>query len=317
MVCCFLVLISYLIVVNKQYIVDQITVWQYKPSQEILALVERAGMNDSGKFIYLASEPKLDGTQNFNSECNRVENVTSILGCYSDGKIFIYDVTDSQLDGIREVTASHETLHAVYDRLNIGKREKLNKLLDREYEKLKDDENFSQIIAYYDKAEPGQFHNELHSLIGTKILNINPELESYYKKYFVDRSKVVALDEKYSTVFSLLENKAKELIEKMNTLSDSILNKKEEYNNTSLALSNEINEFNKKANDGDFVSQSDFYYQRSMLTNRVSLLNILRDEINNDIKEYNGLLKEYNSIASQSEKLYNSIDSTLAPAPSI
>lgn len=317
LVCCLLVAASYLIIVNKQYIIDQITVWQFKPTAETLSLVERAGMNDYGKFIYLASQPKLDGTQDFNVECNRVENVTSILGCYTEGRIYIYDVTDEQLDGIREVTAAHETLHAIYDRMSDDEKKRINALLEAEYSKIKNDSKLSELMDYYSKAEPGQRDNELHSLIGTEVSDISSELEVHYGKYFSDREKAVTLDEKYSGVFQRLEDRADELILQMNDLSTSISDRVTQYNVDAVALNIEITAFNKKAKSGDFSSQSDFNYERLLLVAKVAELNSTRNSINDDISMYNQLLSEYNSIASQSEKLNNSIDSTLAPAPSV
>ena len=37
---------------------------------------------------------------------------TAVLGCYANREISIFNVTDQRLDGIREVTAAHEMLHA-------------------------------------------------------------------------------------------------------------------------------------------------------------------------------------------------------------
>lgn len=315
--CCLLIVFSYLIIVNKQYIIDQITVWQFKPTEEALSLIERAGMSESGKFIYLASQPKLDGTQNFNDECNRVENMSAILGCYTDGKIYIYNVTNNQLDGIREVTAVHETLHAIYDRMDDKEKSKINKLLEEEYSKIKDDKKLSELMDYYSRAEPGQRDNELHSIIGTEISDIGSELESHYGKYFADRQKVVDLNDKYSSIFRQLEERAEDIVEQMNSLSENISLRISQYNTDVATLNGQIATFNERANSGDFSSQSEFNYERSILSSRASGLNYLRNSINNDISTYNELLSEYNSIDSQSEKLKNSIDSTLAPVPSV
>ncbi len=316
-VCCVFAAIFYMVINNRQYIVDQITVWQFQPTSEVLALIERAGMNDDGKFIYLASQPVLDGTQNFNRECNRVETTTSILGCYSDGKIYLYNVTDEQLDGIREVTAAHETLHAIYHRMSDGEKNEVNKLLEAEYEKLKNDEKLSKLMAYYTKAEPGQRGNELHSLIGTEVLDISKELEDHYSKYFSDRSKVVALDEKYSSVFSQLEQRADDLIAQINSLHNSIVSRTAQYQSDVAVLNSDIIEHNQRVKNNSFNSQSEANNEYSQLAARVSQANTLRSGINDDIVTYNRLQAEYNSLASQSEKLNNSIDSTLAPAPSV
>jgi hypothetical protein len=317
MACCVLVAISILLIANKQYIIDQITVWGYHPTSEVSALVDRAGMDNYGKFLYLASRPKLDATQKFNTECDRIENVTSILGCYSDYRIYIYDVTDTQLDGIREVTAAHETLHAAYIRMSDDERNKVDVLLEAEYKKLETNKDFANLMAFYSRTEPGQRDNELHSIIGTEVADISPALEAHYSQYFSDRQKVVTLYVKYSSVFQTLASRANELVTQINVLSSSISDKTTQYNADVKALNIDIAAFDKRADSGDFTSQAQFNSERVALSARVAELDTARTSVNADIANYDSVLAEYNSIASQSKKLNNSIDSTLAPAPSV
>jgi hypothetical protein len=312
-----LIVISILIIINKQYVIDQLNVWQYKPTTEISNLAIRSGMSEYGKFLFYASQPKLDATQNFNTECNRVENTTAILGCYTDYKIYIYDVTDTQLDGIREVTAAHETLHAAYDRMSDSEKDKVNVLLETEYKKLENNEDFASLIEYYANSEPGQRDNELYSIIGTEVPSVSSALETNYNKYFSNRQKVVSLYVKYNGVFQNLQNRAKELMIQMNNLSSSISTNIKQYNADATTLNNDIVIFNKDADDGYFYSQAQFNSERSRIVSRVDNLNSTRAAINSDISGYNSLLTEYNSLASQSKKLSNSIDSTLASAPSV
>lgn len=317
LICCALSAISLLLIFNKQRVIDQIIVWQYVPTSEISALANRSGMSDYGEFLFFASQPKLDATQNFNIECDRVEAITSILGCYSNSRIFIYDVTDAQLDGIREVTAAHETLHAVYVRMNDDVKSKIDALLETEYKKLENDKNFTERMAFYDRAEPGQRDNELHSVIGTEVAGISPALEAHYSEYFSNRQQVVALNTKYSSVFQELENRANKLSEQLNELASSVSDRVSQYNTEVKALNSDIITFNNRVDSGEISSQTQLNSERYVLTTRVSGLDAMRTGINNDIKTYDSILAEYNSIASQSKKLNNSIDSTLAPAPSV
>ena len=304
-----------MVVLNRQRILDQITVWQYQPTAEVSGLVDRAGMNSEGKFYYLASQPKLDSSSDFNSECDRVENVTSILGCYSNSRIYIYDVTDPQLDGIREVTATHETLHAIYDRMSDDEKKQVDVLIEAEYKKLSTDNDFADLMSYYAKAEPGQRDNELHSIIGTEVQTISLELEAYYDKYFTNRQEVVALNAKYGSVFKSLKDQANVLAAKLDTLSAYITTKSAEYNADVQAINNDIAAFNVRATKGDFTSQAQFNSQRAVLTKRLADAQALRTSIDESIAQYTEMLGEYNSLATQSKKLYSVIDSTLAPAP--
>ena len=316
-ICLVIIALSLTAIIYRQFVKDQITVWGFQSTSEIDALVGRAGMNDYGKFIYHASQPSLDATQNFNNECDRVENTTSILGCYSNYRIYIYDVTDAQLDGIREVTATHETLHAVYGRMSSDEKSKINVLLEAEYKKLENNTDYTDRMAFYARTEPGERDNELHSVIGTEISNINPELETYYSKYFSDRQKVVVLNTKYISVFKNLQNHANELSQQLSSLASSISIKTSQYNSSVIALNSDITSFNQRADSNGFTSQTQFNSQRAALSVRVAELDTIRAGINDDIANYSSILAEYNSIASESKKLYNSIDSTLAPAPSV
>jgi hypothetical protein len=314
-VCVALVAFSFFIFYNRQYIIDQFVVWQFQSTSEIDALVDRSGVNDYGKFLYHASRPVLDATQEFNNECDRIENTTSILGCYSNYRIYIYNVTDERLNGVREVTATHETLHAAYQRLGSDEKNKVNLLLEAEYKKLENDKSFSDRMDFYARTEPGERGNELHSVIGTEVSNIDSELEVYYKRYFDDRQKVVALNAKYNSVFMDLKNHADSLALQMDELSKTISESTAKYNSDVIVLNNDIILFNTKASGGGFVSQFQFNSARDVLISRTANLDTYKLKIDNDINTYNTVLGEYNSIASESKKLYDSIDSLLAPTP--
>lgn len=309
--------VAALLFFNRQYVIDQVNIWQYQPSSPVEQLVDRSGMNDQGKFYFYASTPTIESTQVFNDKCGHREESTAILGCYTSQKIYIYNVSDKRLDGIREVTAAHEMLHAAYERMSDRERQKVNALLETEYNKLKDDKNLSERMAFYAKTEPGQRDNELHSVIGTEVASISPELEAHYKKYFTDRQKVVALHTKYATVFSDLQARSEELISELNTLGDSIEKDTAAYNSAVNQLDKDIEGFNARANSGAFNSQAQFNSERNSLVDRVASLDSLRDKIDTNVAKYESLREELASIASTSEALNKSIDSSLAPAPSI
>ncbi len=313
LICCLIILLSYLLVTNKQRIIDQFVVWQYKSSTTIDTIINRTGLNDYGKFLFYASQPTLDGTQSFNTECTRIEDSTAIFGCYKDSRIYIYNITDEKLDGVREVTAAHETLHAAYARLSSSDKEAINTLVETEYKKLKTDNDFQKIIEYYDSAEPGQRDNELFAIIGTEISDIDSKLEKYYSRYFSDREKVITLNDKYSSVFEALEQKADTLSNELDSLYKTITAEKTQYEADVKTFNSDVSAFNSKT----FYSYSEYNTELAELRSRETTLNNTKASINNEIVEYNNLLSEYNSIISQSKELYKSIDSSLAPASSV
>ena len=314
-ICGLTLLASISIVFFSQDISDKIAVWSYQPSPAVLSLANRAGLSENGLFLYLASKPVLDGTQLFNTECDNVENVASILGCYKNSRIFIYDVSDERLDGIKEVTAAHEMLHAAYARLDENEKNRINTLLQSEYEKIRDNVDFKSRMDFYAKTEPGQIDNELHSVIGTEVAVISQELEEYYNKYFIDRQQIIELNKGYLSVFTQLDENAKKIIESRNTLIDLINTRTEEYNQLVNNLDSDIIVFNYKASNAEFESQAQFNQERNRLMDRKNSLNSIRSGILVDIDQSNALLSQYNSIATETKKLFNSLDSSIAPVP--
>lgn len=311
------VAITLFLVVNRQIIVDTVSAWQYEPTSEISAFVERTGMSEKGEFLFYASQPSLEGTQAFNSNCSRIEKSTAILGCYDGRQIYIYDVPNQKLDGIREVTSAHEMLHAAYIRLDDEYRREIDALLEAEYEKLKDNAEFSERMEFYARTEPGERANELHSIIGTEIAQISPQLETHYKRYFDDRNKTVALHSQYASVFAGVQARGKELSQQLTVLADQIDNDTVAYNAAVNQLNQDIAQFKARAENGEFESQQELDVALASLTARSAQLDARLAAIKDSRETYNALREELIAIASESEALNRSIDSSLAPAPSL
>lgn len=311
------VAVAYLLISNRQFVLDQVSLLQYTAPQDIAQMAERTTMTDLGQRTFFASQPSLEEAQTFRSICGNNEQGTAVLGCYNNRRIHIFNVTDQQLDGIRDVTAAHEMLHGVYDRMTDGERAALTPLLEAEYQTLTKDSAFADRMAYYAKVEPGERDNELHSIIGTEVRNVSPELEAHYKKYFHDRAAVVTLHDKYSSVFNRLKTESDELVNRLNVLATSIEQATAAYNTASRQLNRDISDFNRRAANGDFTSQSSFNSERSALALRSEKLAGDRQSINNMISEYNQLRDRLAALATQTEALNRSIDSSLEPAPQL
>jgi hypothetical protein len=302
---------------NRQYIVDQLAVWQYQPSEEIASLVERSGIDGAGEFYFYASHPRLQNANDFNQTCERKEEATAILGCYNGQYIYIYNVTNAQLDGIREVTAAHEMLHAAYARLSDAEKQRVNSLIDAEYEKLQDNKELAERLAFYDRTEPGERYNELHSIIGTEVATVGDELESYYSQYFDDRSKTVKLHEQYAGVFQELQQRSDQISQQLTALGDEIERESAAYNTAVSQFNIAVEDFNNRANSGAFTSQGAFDAERAGLITRGEALESQRQAINIKVTQYEELRAELMGIAGESEALNRSLDSSLAPAPSL
>ena len=300
-----------------QYIQDWALYRQYTPDTTVASFVTDTGMSEYGTFLFYASQPEVLDAEAFNRQCEKKEQTTAILGCYDGQKIHIYNVKDARLAGIRPTTAAHEMLHAAYRRLSDAERQEVDALIEAEYATLKNDEELADRVAFYERTQPGERDNELHSIIGTEIGTISTELEAHYKRYFSDRSKVVSQHEQYRSVFDELRAKSDTLAKEIDSLAETITSQKATYGAESDELQSTITSFNARAARGDFKDQASFNQERQVLVARSSSLETLRTEINDAITRYNTLVVEFNSVALETNALNRSMDSELSPAPSL
>jgi hypothetical protein len=306
------------LVLNRQYAMDQVTVWAYQPTASVQSVEDNIKLTSKGKFYFHTAHPQIADAESFNHSCPRREVGNPVLGCYSMQRIYIYDIEDPKLEGIKEVTAAHEMLHAVWDRMDQKERDRVGGLLEAAYNELASGE-LKDRMAYYSRTQPGEFHNELHSIIGTEMATLSPELETYYAQYFVDRSVIIALHDQYDKVFKDLQSQADTLFAELGQLRGDIESRSAQYNSDVRQLSADIQAFNERANNNGFESIGQFNRERAALVSRSNQLDQDRAAINDEISLYNEKYKQYQATASQIESLNKSIDSinALEPAPSL
>ena len=294
---------------NRQYAIDQAMVWSYQPTASIEALDEKVQFTNKGLFTFYATKPVVANSEEFNTKCPRQEAGSPILGCYTpDDRIYVFDVTNEQLEGMKEVTAAHEMLHAVWMRTSDSEKQRLGELLDDAYEKNATPE-LRERMEYYKRTEPSAITNELHSILGTEVADLGSELDTYYAQYFKNRQLVLDLHANYDTIYKDLNNRAQVLFQEMDTLSDSIQSRSAKYDTDVTQLSSDIGDFNRRAGSGDFDTIAQFNRERAALVARSSQLENERAAINADIASYDVFYQEYETISSQIEVLNNSVDS--------
>lgn len=303
---------------NQQYVKDQVSVWAYQSPANVKTIEERIELTGTGTFYFHATQPSLAEPEVFNQGCPRQETGSPILGCYTEGRIYIYNVKNDQLDGIKEVTAAHEMLHAVWERMDPTEQKRIGALLRTEYAKLADSD-LKERMDYYARTEPGELDNELHSIIGTEVATVSPELETYYARYFKDRQKVLDLHAKYDAVFKNLKSQSDALYGELTVLGKSIETRSAQYNADVAQLSSDIASFNSRADQGSFSSMAQFNSERAALMARSNQLEADRNSINADIASYQDKYSQYQTLSAQIESLNKSIDSIgdLEPAPSL
>lgn len=301
---------------NRQYIIDLVNYYEYQPTSTIASFADKSSMNSEGKFLFYSAQPKLEESADFNKSCpNYSAGSMAILGCYDGQRIYIFNVTNTQLDGIREETAAYEMLHAAYKRIGGDDKKRLDNLIEAEYAK-QANASTAASVAYFAKYEPGERDNELFSVIATQFAKISPDLEAYYSRFFTDRQVLVTLYNKYSSVFTNLSTQSTNLYNQITALNQKIETDKAAYEAASTQLQADINSFNQAAQSGN-MTQSQYNSQRAALEVRINALSAERNSINDEITTVTNLVTQYQALALQVQQLNKSIDSTVTAAPSL
>lgn len=300
---------------NRQYVQDWHVVQSYTPTSEIAAIAGRAGMNEKGRFLFYASTPILSEADDFNQQCTRREATSAILGCYNGQAIYLYRIDNPELDGIKEVTAAHEMLHAAWDRLSDTEQGRIEQHLEQVYTRIKTDE-LEERMAYYERQQPGERANELHSILATEVVELDDVLEEYYRQYFVDRQIVVALHAKYESVFSALKQQSEQLRQELEEILRVLNADIATYNAAVTALEAEITAHNSRLHTIDVTNQAAvnaYNAAQVSLTARQAQLDRDSAALDRRQNEYQQKVQAYNDLTVRSETLTNSMDSLKTP----
>lgn len=189
---------------QEQAIVDWYKLRGYQAPARIAQLADETTMTDYARKLYYVNRPQLITKSSFSSYCPTGTEQTVVLGCYTSGDrgIFLLDVENAELDGIEQVTAAHEMLHAGYDRLSDGERERLNVLLAHFYENELKNVTIKNVIDSYKKTEPDHLPDEIYAIFATQVDELPVELERHFRHYFTERAKVVAFYNEYEAAFT-------------------------------------------------------------------------------------------------------------------
>jgi hypothetical protein len=290
---------------QRQAIVDWARLRNYQPSAEVAALVSRTTMDAKAKHIFYVAHPQLSDRDTFSSQCPGGEE-TIVLGCYvSNLHIYIFNVSDPRLEGVREVTAAHEMLHAAYARLSGKERARIDALTAQTFDSLQDS-RVQETIAAYRAKDASVVPDELHSILGTEVRNLPPELETYYKRYFINRSVVVAFSEKYEAVFG--ERKALEdsYVAQLKQLQDQIDADNAQIKSDEQALQNEFAQLESRRNEAD---PAQFNTRAAAYNAKVRSFNAQVAAANRLIDQYNVIYEKYKAIVLEENDLVKAIDS--------
>lgn len=302
--------------VNRQEVFDRISLLGYTPSSEVIELADASTMTDESRRYFYASRPEVNDRSAFSKNCSNDSEETIVLGCYAARRIYIFNVTDERLPGVKAVTASHEMLHAAYERLGSNDKARVEGMLRAEMSTI-NDERIAQLADTYNKTEPGQVLNEMHSILATEVSSLSPELENYYSQYFTDRQAVVALSGAYERVFSDLRTQQETLAAELNGLADSINQRSAALNEGVGRLNADVDSFNRRAQANQFSTRAQFDSERTELLERQQQLQAERSAIEGMIARYDGLKQQLDAINLEAQSLNTSINSGLDSVPSV
>lgn len=304
----------------RQPLIDNYTVWSYQPSTEISKISSEAQFSSLGQFYFYASLPEINNASNFNQKCVRQEATSVILGCYSAQRIYIYDVKNNQkLSGVKTVTAAHEMLHAVWERLASSDKEWLSVRLQQAYERLKTDELVER-MKYYEDTEPGEEMQELHSILGTEFSNLGSELETYYAKYFTNRQALVDVYKEYSNVINSINEQMIALSTEIATLTNELNGDIIDYNTQATSINSEVVALENSRSSVDTTNYNavmSFNNKRSSLVSKIQVLNSKRQAILDKQETYLSRIKQYNDLVLTGSEIRSSLDSALQEAPNV
>lgn len=290
--------------VKRWDIYDSWRLHNYQAPSEFVAIANATAMNDTARHLLYVNHPALEDKTAFRDKCAKGEK-TIVLGCFVPfNGIYVQNITDERLNGVLQVTTAHETLHAAYQRLSPSDKKKVNAWLEADFAKLQDQRIKDTIQDYRNSG--ADIDNELHSILGTEVPNLSPELETYYKRYFSDRSKVVAYSQAYETAFTSRKAQIAAYDKQLEELKKSIdahnisLDAKETQLNASerelqqLKRSNQVEAYN--------AAVPAYNAQVQDYNNEVA---VTRSQID----QYNAILKNLNDIVFEERELVKAIDS--------
>ncbi len=301
------------LVLQRDRVYDYYRGITYKPSAEMVKIRDSLDLTSEGEFIFNASQPALSERDEFNQNCRPTDAETAILGCYVMENIYVYNIEDEQLKGIKELTAAHELLHAVYARMSDEEKNNLESVLRQVYKDNK--EILEDDLKIYSSSERSE---ELYVRAGTEVKTLPDVLEKHYAKYFTNQDKVVSYYDSYIAVFRRLKAELKALEAEMGELNTKIDNMTTEYKNRVVQYEADVNQFNICADTpGCFTSQWEFDTRRNALVNEQIALDALYDEISNLIAEYNKKVEVYNNDVIETNRLTDKMNSNVKPKEDI
>jgi len=299
-----LVILLVFFLLNKTAVIDWFKGIGYNPTPAMLEVKNSLTLTTEGDRIFRATHALLASREDFNSSCESHDEAVSVLGCYTGDRVYVYNVEDDRLQGIRESTAAHEFLHAVWARLTGLEKSQLVPLLESTY--ASHPEMQDTINSYPEEERIG----ELYVRLATQVKDLPAELESHYARYFTDQDRVASFYDSYIAPFNELTEQITALKKELDTLEAEISSRSAKLDAQLKDFDAKVDEFNRCADTaGCFTSDYAFASRRAELVMEQQSINVENTAINALIDSYNQKADAYNSSIARSSDLQNLINS--------
>ncbi len=327
---------------NQDLLLDWLNVKPQASSPDIERLATATAMTRSAQRLFYRQDPTIEQRREFLATCSKVPVKGVMMGCYSRrgsvGKIAIQIVTEPRLQGMMEVTAAHEMLHAAYDKFSQSERNRLTPLLESAVKRVKD-ERLLKVLNQYKSDDRERYLNELHSHLGTEVSNLGePELEQHYAQYFTDRQQTVAFAVKAGSTLRIIDERAEKLKPEIDRLEIDLKARRAELDSTESQSksssrrleekSSALNQVREKAEvgvaNGDPSTNliAEFENQRSRFNDAVEVHNaqvrerqVQIDSYNDIVVNYKKKVDEYNKLGHDERSLFDGLRSKDSEAP--
>jgi len=300
-------ILASLIFVNRFNIFDWWRLRNYQTPTTVQSLINDDSMTPLGATLFKINYPNIENSSTFNQNCPNYDIEQSlVLGCYhaiQEG-IFLLNVNDPQLNGVMQVTAAHEMLHAAYDRLNQNQKNNVDKMLMDFYTKDVHNPVIINEINIYKKTEPGSVLNEMHSTFGTEIVNLPADLNAYYSQYFYNRVKIADYAISYQGALLSKQSQVNSDDQQLSVLKAQIQSVEADLS----AKLSSINSIEAQLNNlKDSGNTSAYNAGVPSYNNLVNQYNDEVDQLQVQINQYNSLVNQRNSLALTENQLYQAL----------
>lgn len=300
------------LLVERQAVLDWWHLRGYHAPATVAQLAHDDSMTTMAERMFYVNRPDVTNGTAFTSKCPAGSEKTVVLGCYlgNDHGIYVYAVSDPRLDGVEQVTAAHEMLHAAYRRLSNSERSKVDDMLNDYYQHGLTDQRIKATIDAYKTSEPNDVVNEMNSIFGTEVAHLPAPLEAYYRRYFTDRSKVADYTASYQGEFTDRQEKVAGYDAQLKALNMQIDAQQAQLTRAKAALDAQNSQLQAARSSGQIA----VYNSGVASYNRaVDSYNALLKATKDAISQYNAIVEQRNAIALEEQQLVQELTASALP----